>query len=118
MPDLEPTALGVALAAIGLALAVILLVEKIVLPRLRERNVVKKGTHEHDSNIYCQVGKYESRISKLEQHGTGVDGRLRKFEKKIDAISENTGAIAVDMAKVKEAVEWMRDDHKKRNGDA
>ena len=116
MNGMEATAIGLAIAAVGL---VVVVIKEVVVPRMREKRKDddEEGKHMVGGLLKCEASKFEKRISTLEEHRVGVDARLRRYESKVDEIARTTGAIHTDVAVVKDAVQWMRKDQKKRNGD-
>jgi hypothetical protein len=114
--QLEPSAMSLALAAL---LLVYLILKELVLPKFRKANGDDGGSHHfrRDGRLWCQAGKFEERISKLEQHDIFSDRDIKRLEAKIDKFIETSGAIATDVAVVKEIVESMRTNERKRSDD-
>jgi hypothetical protein len=102
MTDLEPTGMGLALAAV---LLVFLIIKEVVIPKVKSRE--DEGMP-HKQPFYCQAGKYESRISHLESQSDSNDDNIRRLEKKVDKTIENTGKIQADVSAVREIVSWIR----------
>lgn len=107
----EPSAIGVAFLAVA---AVYVIVREVVVPKIKgDRDQHTRPDHP----FYCQVNKYESRISKLESRCVSNDDNIKRLEDKIDANSAKIDkvtlaslAVQSDLSHVREIVEWIKRD--------
>lgn len=116
MTELESSAMSLALAALMLTY---LIVKELVFPKFRKANGDDRGAHHipGDGRLWCHAGKFDERIAVLEQHDIFSDRDIKRLEAKIDKFIETSGTIATDVAVVKQIVESMRANSRKRSDD-
>jgi hypothetical protein len=117
MNGLEPSAMGLAIAAL---LTVFLVMKELVIPKWKERKANggdSMGNHVQDGRLFCQAGRYEERISRLEEHDVGLDRDLARLEKKVDRAVDQCSTIAGDLRYVRSIVDWMKKNGSKRESD-
>jgi uncharacterized coiled-coil protein SlyX len=100
----EPSAIGVAFLAVAL---VYVITREVIVPKIKG-DAAKQSPHDHP--FYCQAGKFESRISKLETRCTANDANVERLEKKIDHNIEVTSKVQADVSAIREAVVWIKAD--------
>lgn len=98
MDNLEPTAMGLAIAAM---LVVFLIIKEIIVPKAKNN----KTNQEHYN---CLTGLYERRISKLEQCNVNIDKRLDEIGSIIIVNTEKLDSVKEDVSTVKGILEGMR----------
>lgn len=113
---MSPDILGEALGAVSLALLIVYVVIKEVVVK-KANNTNEKTAVDHP--FYCQAGKYETRITKLESRCASNDDNIHRLEQKIDRNSvkidqavENLSQVKMDVSLVLQAVEWIKADRK------
>jgi hypothetical protein len=102
MNGLEPTAMGLGLAAL---LLVFLVTKEILIPKVKSK---RDESMPRDPHFYCQAGKFEHRISVLEKECDTNRSNLHRLESKIDKTIESTAKIQTDVAVVRQIVSWMK----------
>jgi hypothetical protein len=110
MTPLDPLTIGLATAVLTLAGIVI----KLKVGKRQENE--NSPQHRRKFPLICEANKYDGRITTLEEHRVGVDARLGKHDTSLNTFVKTTGAIATDIAVVKQTLQWIKDDSKKRNG--
>jgi hypothetical protein len=102
------------IAALALLITYVL-VREVVVPKAKAESSPENDGLKHP--FYCQAGKFDSRIAKLEARCTANDMNFSKLEHKIDQVDaklnqsiSHVAGIRADVSWVRDAVRWIKAD--------
>jgi hypothetical protein len=94
-------------SAIVLALATLyVIVREILVPQFRKERQERRE-EDRPGHFRCEAGRFDQRLSMLEDHDKSDDRRIGGLSEKLDEMDEKLGPMSTKLDVVIERVNWL-----------